>query len=130
MSENSRSQIIFQTDIFQKLSLGAPDGGTAVLKHARLTLYRSTAVRVQALKYCCLPRQQLIYLSTFINVSWQLTFVLLGKLSNGLQYHHVQGEYYYTHCIFFTMAGLAQWVECLMNVMYSLLILVALGGSF
>ena len=32
MSKNSRSQIIFQTDIFQKLSLGAPDGGAAVLK--------------------------------------------------------------------------------------------------
>ena len=32
MSENSGSQIVFQTDIFQKLSLGAPDGGAAVLK--------------------------------------------------------------------------------------------------
>ena len=26
-SENSRSQIVFRTDIFQKLSFGAPDKG-------------------------------------------------------------------------------------------------------
>lgn len=38
-------------------------------------------------------------MSNFIDVSWQLTFVLLGKLSNGLQYHYVQGEYYYTHTL-------------------------------
>ena len=30
-SENSRSQIVFRTDIFQKLSLGAPDSRLCIL---------------------------------------------------------------------------------------------------
>ena len=58
-----------------------------VYKHARLTLYRSTAsVRVQALKYCCFPRQQWIYLSNFIDVSWLLTLILYCLGNSAMDY--------------------------------------------
>ena len=36
-SENFRSQIVFRTDIFRKLSLGAP--GASKLKQSGLTIY-------------------------------------------------------------------------------------------
>ena len=39
-SENSRYQIVFRTDIFQKLSLGAPEPGTCFFNnYQKLTIY-------------------------------------------------------------------------------------------
>ena len=90
--ENSRSQIVFRTDIFRKLTLGAPEQKNVLVMGAHLSLESITCALKSKLD-CLLPS----FFGQFFTIR-----AIFGSFITGLHlYSSLMDEIYFLKCTAF-----------------------------